>query len=79
MNMKINELNDHCGSCPLIGLCGEPYEEPHICADGRFYGIDTDTYKEIAAEEPGAGMSYGEYKIAVADHVAHRIEKMETY
>lgn len=46
--MKIVELNEHCGDCPLIDYCTEPYETPQLCAYEELESIDTDKYKDIA-------------------------------
>ena len=46
--MLIGELQEHCGSCPLIDYCTEPYESPQLCAIEELENVDTDTYKQIA-------------------------------
>lgn len=46
--MKIGELQEHCGECPLIGYCTDPYETPQLCAIDCLSNISTDTYRELA-------------------------------
>lgn len=45
--MKIGELNDRCGECPLIDLCGEPYSDVHICAREALKNMTTNEYEKI--------------------------------
>lgn len=46
--MKIGELNEHCGDCPLIDFCTEPYETPQLCVYEELENVDAEKYKEIA-------------------------------
>lgn len=46
--LKIGELNEHCGKCPLIDFCTEPYETPQLCTMESLEHVDTDQYKKIA-------------------------------
>ena len=48
--MKIGELDDHCGRCKLIELCGEPYSDVHICAREKLKNITVDEYKTKVEE-----------------------------
>lgn len=51
--MKVGQLDQHCGECPLIDYCAEPYEDLCLCTDPRLEDVDTDTYKELAATVDG--------------------------
>lgn len=67
--MKIKEIEaDKCGKCPLIDYCGDPYEEPHICADRRFSEMEVAEYIRLARES--------EY--ASKEHVAEDVIKRAT-
>lgn len=46
--MKIGELDEHCGNCNLISLCGDPFEGPELCTQTRLKDIDEDLYLKIA-------------------------------
>jgi len=51
--MRIKEIEkDKCGKCPLIDVCGEPYEEPYLCREKRLQDIDVEVYRECYFEEP---------------------------
>lgn len=47
--MKIGELQEHCGECPLNDYCTDPYETPQLCTMHSLHDIDADTYKSLAA------------------------------
>lgn len=69
-DMKIGNLpTDKCGECPLIDWCGDPYEEPHFCCDGRFGGIRVATYIRMA-ESSRKGS-----KRAISEDVLSRIRR----
>ena len=38
--MKAKEFDDHCGECPLIDFCGEPYEDVYFCHDPIYMEMD---------------------------------------
>lgn len=46
--MKIGELQEHCGECPLIDYCTEPYSTPQLCTIESLNDVSTDTYQELA-------------------------------
>ncbi|RGU91720.1 hypothetical protein DWW31_14025 [Clostridium sp. AF15-17LB] len=46
--MKIGELQEHCGECPLIDYCTDPYETPKLCAIDSLRDVSTNTYRELA-------------------------------
>ena len=46
--MKIGELQEHCGECPLIDYCTSPYDTPQLCAIEALHDVSTDTYRELA-------------------------------
>lgn len=45
--MKARLFDDHCGECPLIDYCGDPYEDPYFCQDENYREKD---HKEIIKE-----------------------------
>ena len=45
--MKIGELNQHCGDCPIIEFCGNPFGFC-VCSIDSFKDVETERYKEIA-------------------------------
>jgi hypothetical protein len=45
--MKISDLGQHCGDCPLIEYCGDAYYYC-LCCDERFENMSTGRYKELA-------------------------------
>ncbi len=53
--MKIGELNQHCGNCSIIDLCGEPYSEIMLCANGKLSEMEEEDYirkvKEIRSTQ----------------------------
>lgn len=51
--MKIGQLEQHCGNCPLIDFCAEPFEELCLCTDSRLENVDIDIYKKLAANIDG--------------------------
>lgn len=52
--MKIGKLDQHCGECPLIDFCAEPFEELCLCTDSRLENVDTDTYEQLAVTINGS-------------------------
>ena len=42
--MKIGELDQHCGSCSIIDLCGEPYSEIMLCANEKLSEMEEEDY-----------------------------------
>jgi hypothetical protein len=52
--MKISKLDQHCGNCSLIELCGEPFYYC-LCGDSRFEDMDEEEYKEFAEKIDWAG------------------------
>ena len=44
--MKIGELNQHCGECRIIELCGEPYSDICLCANPNLESITEEEYIE---------------------------------
>lgn len=51
--MQIGHLEQHCGKCPLIDYCAEPYEDLCLCTDSRLKYTDTEQYKELAKKVSG--------------------------
>lgn len=51
--MKIGQLEQHCGNCPLIDFCAEPFEELCLCTDSRLENVDIDIYQKLAANIDG--------------------------
>jgi hypothetical protein len=45
--MKISDLDQHCGNCSLVELCGDPFYYC-LCKDSRFEDMDEEDYKELA-------------------------------
>lgn len=52
--MKIGELEQHCGNCTIMSLCGEPYSDVCLCANSQLADIDEDAYKKMADSIRGA-------------------------
>lgn len=46
--MKIGELQERCGECPLIDYCTNPYDTPQLCVIDSLCNVSTDTYLEMA-------------------------------
>lgn len=46
--MKIGQLDEHCGNCPLIDYCTEPYETPQLCIYEELEEVSVEKYKQIA-------------------------------
>jgi|GEM_PF-1738897 len=46
--MKIGELDQHCGECSLIELCGEPYSDIMLCANEVLANIEERDYIDTA-------------------------------
>lgn len=44
--MKIGELNQHCGECKIIDLCGEPYSNICLCCNSKLEEMTEDEYIE---------------------------------
>ena len=45
--MKIKDLDQHCGECGIIELCGDPFDYC-LCSDPRFGDMEAKDYKELA-------------------------------
>lgn len=87
--MRIGELNEHCGDCPLIDYCTEPHETPQLCIYEELENIDTEKYKEIAEkitnaeiddklkqyEENNISPWTDEHNGAICDLVLEKLEK----
>lgn len=90
--MKIGELQDHCGSCKLIGYCADAYETPHLCAYEALEDVDEETYIQIADaitedemqeklgqyKEAGTSPWDDDYKGAIYNIVCEKLKKRET-
>jgi type II secretory pathway predicted ATPase ExeA len=46
--MKIGELDQHCGDCTIIDLCGEPFSEVCLCGRDELKDSDESTYRCVA-------------------------------
>lgn len=46
--MKIGELDQHCGNCTIIDLCGEPFSEVCLCCREELEEADESTYRCVA-------------------------------
>ena len=65
--MKIGELDMHCGSCPLIDMCAEPYEFA-ICESRILRNITPDQYKEEFYKRHGTNEKiFNEIKLLFKD------------
>ena len=69
--MKIGELDQHCGECPLIDYCAEPFEELCLCTDSRLENVDTSTYKSIAKSIDGTNEE-------ICESIVEKIETSKT-
>lgn len=86
--MKIGELNEHCGNCSLVDLCGDPFESPELCTRETLADVEEEAYLKIAesltSEEINGQIAENkndpypwdnEYKGAVCDLVAKKLGK----
>lgn len=48
--MLLNELDQRCGACDVIGLCAQPYSELCLCTDSRFGSLSEEQYIKLANE-----------------------------
>lgn len=48
--MKIGKLEQHCGECNLIDLCGEPYSDICICSSEALSNMEEEEYQKKVAE-----------------------------
>lgn len=48
--MKIGKLEQHCGECNLIDLCGEPYSDICICSREEVSNMEEEDYRKKVAE-----------------------------
>lgn len=46
--LLIGKLDEHCGDCPLIEWCTEPYEEPELCRIDSLKNVEVSRYIELA-------------------------------
>ncbi|WP_024346560.1 hypothetical protein [Lacrimispora indolis] len=53
--MKIGLLDQHCGKCKLIDLCGEPYSDVCICGKIAFEEMTEAEYLKAAEEVQKSG------------------------
>lgn len=44
--MRIGELDQHCGDCKIIHLCGEPYSDICLCGNPKLENMTEDEYIE---------------------------------
>lgn len=42
--MKIGELDQHCGKCKIVSLCGEPYSDVCLCCNEKLENMQEDEY-----------------------------------
>jgi len=42
--MKIGDLNQHCGECKIIDLCGEPYSDICLCCNCELEDMSEEDY-----------------------------------
>lgn len=88
--MKLNELDQHCGECSLISLCGDemPFSEVCLCADSRFASLTEEQYIELAnqvhientprSEDFESEEEYVEaLNMLIADDVEIKLEEMK--
>lgn len=48
--MKIGKLDQHCGKCSIIGLCGEPHSEIMLCANEKLSEMTEEDYIQKVRE-----------------------------
>nr|WP_294490642.1 hypothetical protein [uncultured Anaerosporobacter sp.] len=48
--MKIGELDQHCGNCMLIDLCGEPYSDVCLCCNEKLAEMTEKEYMQKVNE-----------------------------
>lgn len=46
--MKLGELEQHCGNCEVIDLCGEPWSDIMLCANMRIEHVEEKDYLKFA-------------------------------
>ena len=47
--MKIKDIpKDKCGICPLIDLCGDAFEDPHLCFCSSIENMSVKEYIDMA-------------------------------
>ena len=44
--MKIGELDQRCGNCKIISLCGEPYSDICLCCNPKLEDVTEEEYIE---------------------------------
>lgn len=87
--MKIGELQEHCGECPLIDYCTDPYDTPQLCKIDLLREANTEIYRELAEKVTDAEMQeklhqYEKYGVewtdknkgAICDIVLEKIYQM---
>ena len=56
--MKIKDIpKDKCGICPLIDLCGDAFEDPHLCFCSSIENMSVKEYIDMAEKT-----EYGEIR-----------------
>lgn len=45
---KLGELEQHCGNCSVMWLCGEPYSEVCLCAREELADMTEKEYEQAA-------------------------------
>ncbi|MBO5069495.1 MAG: hypothetical protein J6C37_03940 [Roseburia sp.] len=48
--MRIGDLEQHCGDCKLLDLCGEPFDDVMLCANENLADMTEDEYTEKVKE-----------------------------
>lgn len=48
--LKIGDLEQHCGNCKIIDLCGEPYSDVCLCCNEKLKDMQEDEYLVRVAE-----------------------------
>ncbi len=47
---KLKELDQHCGNCGVMDLCGEPFSEICLCAREEIGELTEEEYRQQAEE-----------------------------
>ena len=49
-DMKIGDLDMHCGNCGAIDYCTQPYKTPALCCVSALADISEENYIQLAEE-----------------------------
>lgn len=72
--MKIGELDQHCGNCTIIDLCGEPFSEVCLCCREELSKVDESTYRCVSEKIQSVNKRHISNK-AMCDRICRDINK----